>query len=214
MHWKNPIKTLGLSMLLLSGVIAANASGAHASELQLLLNGKAVNSLNLSLEQLHTLLKAENGGQLLCTGGNGLVLLKKSEGRVIGTAAGEFTGCRWPGAEKTCTINGPGGVGVIEAESDVEVVMQGPEYLLMASNDVFATVYTEGTFCTILPEPRVGGTISVSIPNAEEKTTTHSGQLHAVKLGINVFCCQPVSLEGEVHITDLDPKATFSIGLI
>ncbi len=209
---KHLIKALGLSVLAIVGVMAVTASAAQANYV-LELNEKPVTLLHLLLEGLHGLLVAENGLEILCTGGHGLAHVVNNGATVTGNANGTFTGCVWVGAEETCIIEDPeGGEGVIKAEGTGEVVMEEGNYKVVTTNEnEFAVVYTEGLFCTIPEEEVVEGTASASLPDAEEEIATHLASLHADSLrlgGSNVK-----SLEGEVHITDLDPEATFSIHL-
>ncbi len=210
MHRKYMLKAIGLSVLAIIGMTAIGASTAQAKYV-LRLNEEPVSALHLLLDGLHGVIKAENGLELLCTGGHGLIEAKNLESTVVGSMSREFTGCVWVGAEETCIIEDPeGGEGVIKAEGTGKIEMVGGAYNVVTTNEKeFAVVYTEGLFCTLPEEEVVEGTASASLPDAEEEATTHSAELHAVD--IRLGGSQITHLEGEVHVSDLDPEATFSI---
>lgn len=215
MH-KHPVKLLGVTMLAIIGAMAVSASAAQA-KLLLLLNGKSVNQLILTLEYLPGYIKAENGLKLECTGGTGTATAEAVEEgkKVTGSASFTFTGCKWAG-NKFCTIN-DGGVGLIKLSGSGELTMpdglNGKEYLKIYSSASFAKIKSEGEFCTIPEEETLSGTMSLTLLEGDNDTTK-------VKLGhlksINLLLGKSKITEcvGEVHIRDQDPNATWGISLV
>lgn len=215
MHRKHLIKALGLSVLVIVGVMAVSASAAQA-KYQLLLDGASVPSLHLQLQGLAGYMKIESGLKVECTGGTGLAFGEKKEEdkKVTGSASATFTGCFWAGSETTCQIvNEAEEPGVIDASGNGEVVMEGEEYRVTATSENFTTIYTEDLGgCNVPPEEVVSGTGSALILNALENTKVKLAHLRADSLKYGNS--KVLELVGEVHLTDLDPTKTFGIHLV
>jgi hypothetical protein len=222
MHKRHLIKLVGLTVLAAISVMAVSATAAQA-KYTLLLNGKHVAELHLLLKNLPGELKAENGLKIKCSAGEGLAIAKLVEEgkKVTGSAEGTFKGCVWVGSESTCTIN-DGGAGQIKAKGTGEVVMTGEQFRVTATSTEFATVFTEGIFCTIPEEEVVSGTADVIIEGEEgatmtEKLTLPKGKVltgHLENLSLKLGNSKVTELKGDVHISDfLDPTATIGIHL-
>ena len=212
MRKRHLVKMLGLTVLAAISVMAVSASAANA-EWQLLLNGNSVSSATGTLTALAGRLEAENGLEITCTGGTGTASVELTEGnlKAVGSASGTFEGCKWVGSEKACTIN-DGGKGLINVGGEGELTMAGGETYVEATSEEFATVYSEGAFCTIPEEEVVSGTGKCHVLNPLEAATVHLCHLEAgsLKLGNSAV----TALEGEVHIEDANPNATFAWHLV
>lgn len=194
--------------------VVFTASVAQANYL-LLLNGKSVSSMNLSVELLNTTKTAENGLEIECEGGTGLVAVKLAGGgaKVVGSASVTLEGCIWVGSESVCTIN-DGGEGLVNLSAEGELVMSDPSsYKVTASSSEFTTLFTEGIFCTIPEEEVISGTMSVPLLNVLGDTKVKLAHLNADALKLGNL---PITeLSGESHIRDADnPNATFGIHLV
>lgn len=208
------LKLLGLTMLAAVSVMAVSASAAQAKYL-LLLNGASVNLLNLDLEGLAGYMLAENGLKIACSGGNGLAHVQVLNGglSVSGTANATFEGCKWVGAEKTCTINDEG-AGLVHAGGSGELVMpDASTYIVTAESAEFATIYTEGVFCTIPEEEVVSGKGHLLVLDALKDEKVKLG--HLLALDLKLGNSKVKELVGEVHISDEDnPNATIAVHLV
>jgi hypothetical protein len=213
MHSRNLLKLLGLALLAAISIMAVSASAAQAKYL-LLLNGASITTENLVVTQEGSgFITAENGLKIQCSGGSGTATVNAVEEskKVTGSASATFTGCVWVGSEATCTIN-DGGVGKIKAAGSGEVIMEGTNYLITATNAAFTTVLTEGAFCTIPEEEVVSGTAHVLVLNALADTTSKQG--HLLTLSLKLGNSKVKELSSLVLVTDANPNATYGIHLV
>jgi hypothetical protein len=214
MQSRSLIKLLCLTILAAISVMAASASAAQAKYL-LLLNGKSVPMLLLGTESLSSYIKAENGLKIQCTGGEGILHLTlfESATQLISSTESTFKGCVWVGSEKTCTIN-DGGVGLINATGTGKVVMPAAEtYIATVESPEFATIFTEGVFCTLPEEEIISGSFHSLIENASASTKTKSGKRLVLngKLGNSKI----TEMVGELHFNDMnDPNANWAVHLV
>ena len=212
MYKRSLLKLLGLTALAAIGVMAVSASAANA-KWQLLLNGSSVSSGGGPVTSLESSVEVENGLELSCAGGTGSATFELTEEgkKTVGSASGTLEGCVWVGSEKSCTIN-DGGKGLINVGGSGELTMAESETYIVSSSEEFATIYTEGPFCTIPEEEVVSGTLKCHLLNPLEGAKVHvchreAGSLQLGNSAITRF-------EGEVHMMDEDPNATFALHLV
>jgi hypothetical protein len=180
---KSSLRYLGLALLMAASAMAISASVVQAKYL-LLQKQKSVNDIPLTLALVGSgSLEAENGLKIECKTGTGFAwaTLGGSKEKVSTEASIILRGCVWIGSEKTCVINdgGEGGEGMIKVKGSGEVIMSGSSYLATMSSFLvpLATIFTEGTFCTIPEQEEIYGAAHGLIENALADTTTKSLKL-------------------------------------
>lgn len=209
MQIRHRIKLLGLTSLAASGLMAMSTSEAQA-KYSVLLNGKSIVEITRRLTYLNHHISAENGLKINCTGGEGTATGKVLEGglKISTSATGTLKGCVWVGSEKTCTIN-DGGVGLIKTSGSGEVTMpDASTYVERLSNANFATIFTEGVFCTIPEEEVLSGTVNMKILNPLEDTKVKLLDLTGGELVLGNSKVTEVA--GETHVEDLNGDSTFA----
>lgn len=208
------IKLLAVLFLAAGSVMVVNASTAQAEYL-LLLNGEAVEKVDLALDKLPSHIKASNGRRVNCSGGGGSIGLSRL-GQILGLFLSfHWYNCSWEGAETTCTINDESeeGEGVIQGSGSGEVVMDEGSYYAQFESEEIATIYTEGVFCTVPEEEVISGIGHIIFDDALEDAKEKLGQL--APLDLKLGNSEVEELEGTVHISDKDdPSATIAVHLV
>ena len=190
-HWR----ILGISLLALIGVLAVNASAAHAEKWLLLVGGKSVTLIKITGESKEEgFLLSGNGSKIKCKKSQGSAEAKLSTDKKLlgGTATVTFEECKDEGFSGTCTVRSAGqaaGTIVAKGEGDVEMEKGGSDETVwikaVGSGGKFTEVIYEGIKCPLNEaEEPVSGTAKITILKALEPLT--SREIHIVGEGLKL----------------------------
>lgn len=219
-------KILGLSLLVLVGVMAVSASGAQAAKWLILSEGLSVTPLKVALEttEAGSLLVPGLGLNIHCTKGTGSVTASVTGGEEVlnGSGAVVFTGCKDVNFGASCEVGSKGKANeTIEATGEGLGEMEGESVFVKLESKKgapFTTVEYRGAECPLTEiNGEVTGFVKARILEPLAELKLHVGHISSQKLE---YGGEPATLEGDksseplFSITNLtNPGGTFAIHL-
>jgi hypothetical protein len=217
------LKTLGLSLLALAGIMVVSASAAQANW-QALLNGAVVNSISWFFDDLALkLLVPDLGLTIFCSGGTGTVAITGGGTKTLkGSSSVKFTGCDVEEAEEPCEVFSPGEPdGTIRMSGEGIAGMEGAEIVTFnLSSSKFTEIKIEGEECAAAElDATVSGSLSMTCLEALKDLTIHLLHEDEVSLKYGTHAMKMEGAEGMSavlgHARDsANPNATFAIHLV
>jgi hypothetical protein len=208
----NLTKALGISLLAIVGVLAVNASAAHATWTLLKNASPAPNNLlNLNAELLETeFLFFGSAFKVKCTNGRGNVHLQGGAALLWKTNTIEFKGCKALDFSK-CEVHSAGSpVGTITTVLEGEGSLSGTSVQALAKNEVGFTeiVVVENELCPFNEtEEKVTGSLTLLILSAATLFLNHLAHLNEEELKFD-------ESEEEVFIDGLEGTKTTDTALL
>jgi len=176
-------KTLGGSLL---AVVALTAVGASTAQADWTITNGESETLHLKVSGFFNLgVIRTTTQQIHCKSnfwGEALVQLSQDH-KTSSTTASFIASCSVKGAEEFCTVSSPeseSGDVLFEAEG-VMTAKEGTIYATLEDEDI-ATLIISGVFCPLPEEETLSGSMTLTMPNAEEETTTHSVEVDEAEL--------------------------------